>query len=178
MKFREVQTTEGFVSCVHHLSNGKFISTITLESRLWPKYQEHKTNGKLANPIISDPAEPYAPTLDELKAQRIAEIDARSVELRNNGFVYNGNTYAMTQEDETAWKDLLLAAESGLVSYPVNVYDAEKTQHQLADLAEVKSFISAFISTREGFLEPGRVLKSSIQSAVTEAGLNVIVDNR
>jgi hypothetical protein len=121
---------------------------------------------------------PTPPTIDELKAGRIAEVDAKSLELLAAGFTFSGVTFDI-RTDQERWKELMLAATSGLIPYPVSVYGMDKESTvSLADLTAVKQFVGSYMAAREGVLAPGRVLKAAMTAATTEAELAAIIDER
>lgn len=116
-------------------------------------------------------------TLDQAKKKKIREIDNKSVVLLESGFTYSSKIFDIVN-DEERWKELLLAATAGLVSYPINVYAKDKTSISLADITEVTAFIGAFMATREGILQPGRVLKEQVAACTTKTEVDAIIDNR
>jgi len=175
MKFREVKQSDETILAVQHLSNGRLIGNIDDQNRLWTDYLLDKAEEKLASPIISDP---YVPTFEENKTQKITDVDSKSNQMLGSGFVYDAATFSMAPIDQERWKEMLLAAESGLLVYPVVVYDVSKQPKNITDLSEVKNFCTAFMNARETILAPGRVLKSEMEDAQNQAELDAIVDNR
>ena len=116
-------------------------------------------------------------TLDQAKKKKIREIDNKSVMLLEGGFVYDTKTFDIIN-DEERWKELLLAANAGLLVYPVNVYAKDKTSISIADLPEVTAFCGAFMMGRESILQPGRILKEQVMACVTKEEVNAIIDDR
>jgi len=121
---------------------------------------------------------PTPPTLEQLKAGRIAEVDTKSIDLLASGFSFGGVTFDITTDQER-WKELMLAATSGLIPYPVTVYGQDKeSTASLADLTAVKQFVGSYMAAREGVLAPGRVLKAAMTAATTVEKLAAIIDER
>ena len=121
---------------------------------------------------------PTPPTLEQLKADRITEVDAKSIDLLASGFSFGGVTFDITTDQER-WKELMLAATSGLIPYPVTVYGQDKESTiSLPDLTAVKQFVGSYMAAREGVLAPGRVLKAAMTAATTAEELAAIIDER
>jgi len=122
---------------------------------------------------------PYTPpSLAELKSGRINDVDSHSIVLMQKGFTVSGVVFDILTDQER-WKELMLAATSGIIPYPITVYGADKESSlALADLNAVKYFCGTYMTAREGVLAPGRIIKQRMAEATTKEELDAIIDDR
>ena len=115
--------------------------------------------------------------LEDAKAEKIRLVDARTDELIDDGFSYDGQMFSLSEQAQLK----LLGAFSGaaMLSYPVEWNNIDDTGTiQLADVAEVETFYSTAMATVEGYLASGTALKNQINAATTIAGVDAITDPR
>lgn len=116
-------------------------------------------------------------TFAENKAQKIAEIDQRTREIIETGFLYGGQTYSLS--DRGQLKILWYLNMAASLTYPVSVDvidDSAKTS--LVDEAAVTAWAKAARDALKSALDSGTTLKTSVRSAVTIADVRAIEDNR
>lgn len=144
-------------------------------------YSDQEVDGTIVRTYELEPKiseeEILAEKLIQKKNKKIAEIDSKSITLLENGFTYGGETFDILN-DEERWKELLLAATSGILPYPKTLYSKEKVGVVVGDLNEVKAFCGAFMAAREGVLDPARALKEQVMACTTEEEVDLIEDSR
>lgn len=111
------------------------------------------------------------------KPIRRAEIDAKTSELIGEGVVEDAKTISLSQEAQTNWVSLHIAA-SGL-SYPYELMSLDdKGVVSFADVAALQAFCVKAIVVTQGHRDTGKDLKKSVNAATTIAELDLVVDNR
>ena len=116
--------------------------------------------------------------VDHKKAEKIAEIDARTVELIEAGFDYNGEHFSMSPAAQMNWTQLQVHNITGAVTFPVGVSTSDDGEYQLQDAADFVGFITAIAGLKIASYDGGRVLKLQVKAATTLAEVAAVVDNR
>lgn len=118
-------------------------------------------------------------SLAEVKAAKYAAIDARTVELIEQGFVFGGQTYSLSLPAQTTWLGLDQLRSDPALTYPVvvNTLDDGATG-SLPDAATVHGFFLTAVGTYRGHKDSGTALKDQVRAAADEAAVNAIVDTR
>jgi hypothetical protein len=117
----------------------------------------------------------YGGTLDELKIQKKQEIDAKTETLIKLGFVYDSETFSMSENAQINWTNLKLL-ESAL-TWPVELTTVDDTAYSLSQ-ANLDAFMSAALTHKQTQLDSGRALKVAVNNAVDKTALDAIQDNR
>jgi len=113
----------------------------------------------------------------EAKQEKIRLVDARTDELINTGFTFEGEVCSLSTQAQLKIVGLLVG--SGLASYPVvwnNIDDTGTVS--LEDPSEVQAFYAAAMATVEGHLATGTDLKNQINACATVAEVDAVVDAR
>lgn len=117
--------------------------------------------------------------LDYLKFERCNEIDAKSGDLIvNNGHAYNAKTFSLKQTAQInilgidSRKDMV-----GLLPLTMNTMDNTDTE-VLSTVSDVDDFFLSALVAKKGILDSGTALKDQIRAAITEAEVDLVVDNR
>lgn len=116
-------------------------------------------------------------SLDANKRGRLAEVNAKSVELIGTGFAYGGKQFSLSLEAQVNWTNVGL--NSTLLTYPYVVATIDDTDSlSLANTAAAEAAYAAAVARKEGVLTGGTSLKSSINAAIDQAALDAVVDSR
>lgn len=115
--------------------------------------------------------------LEDAKAEKIRLIDARTDELIDDGFSYDGQVFSLSSQ---AQRTLLGAfAGASLLSYPVKWNNIDDTNiAELADESELALFYGTAMSTVEAHKSSGTTLKTQVNAATTIGQVNAVVDPR
>jgi len=118
--------------------------------------------------------------LTGLKLRRYDEIDARSQEMIELGFVDagSGEEFSLSRNAQINW----LTIYTGLADmpYPIKVSKKKKhhEEHELSNQAAAHAFVLQAMGTAKAILDNGRALRIAIGAATTQAAVNAIVDTR
>lgn len=113
------------------------------------------------------------------KQRKIAEIDARTASLIQNGsVVVNGESLSTSVTQQVSLLGIKVAIDAGLGSFPRTLSALNGFSYvcpDLADFVRISELVLAFV---EGCKASGRVLKSSVLEATTLAEVAAVEDNR
>jgi len=115
-------------------------------------------------------------TLNDLKQLRINEIDLRTQELIEQGFVYNSQTFSLSSSAQRNW--LAVEQFKDSLTYPFGISTKDSGQYLIADATEAHTFSLTALGAAETHYSSGRALKQSVKSAVDAAAVDAVVDNR
>ena len=118
--------------------------------------------------------------LDELKQNKMSEIDSRTDELILNGFEYptgSGDIFSMSVADQILISNI--PATKNMLTYPygITIKDNLKTI-QIADVAEMDAYYMAAFVFMTTIKNAGEALRASVRVAVSKYEIDAIVDNR
>jgi len=119
------------------------------------------------------------PFLKPLKVARTAEIDVRTEELIEAGFVASNGKRFRINDCSLVRYNALFEARNAAITYPVllNVYDNDGVQ-SLGNAAAVVSFYEEILLGHRAILASGEALKQQIIDATTAAEVLAVEDNR
>lgn len=128
------------------------------------------------------PVVPYPqPTLSEVKAAKIATIDAKTSRLIRSGFAYDGEHFSMSENAQTNWVGLAAANANGMLSFPFPVSTADEGVYVLESEFDFLAFMGACLTYQvdpSAPLASGRALKAQVNACETIAEVDAIVDAR
>lgn len=116
--------------------------------------------------------------LEVLKARKIGNIDARTREIIDQGFQFEGNNYSLS---EAAQRNLLGIAQmhkEGVLPLPLSMPNIDDTFFATLTVANIDAFVSAGRNGYASAAMSGTPLKNQVTAATTVAELDAIVDNR
>lgn len=117
--------------------------------------------------------------LNAAKKRKTDAIDARSIELEEDGFVSNGNRFKMRDADQSRAAGLRHVATDPGISYPVKVNTfGNQGSVELTNPAAFNNWHKDMLLAVRGIRDAGTTLKDSVRAATTVAQVLAIVDNR
>lgn len=121
----------------------------------------------------------FGEDLDTLKRSRMEEIEARTAELKLDGFVYSDTTFGISTHDMLNLIGMDTNKDAAWVSYPVT-WDSMDGMDSIsvADSTAWTTFFSAAFEAYLGHETTNTALKTQIRNAATIAEVTAIVDNR
>lgn len=130
---------------------------------------------EVANDSIVSAHEKY--TLDEYKQKKYYQIDTKTEELIQQGFVYATKTFSLS---ELAQINLLgLKMNKDVITYPLTWATIDDSDsYDIADATDAENFHLASLNTKMGHLNSGNALKAQVIAATDKAGVDAVTDNR
>lgn len=119
--------------------------------------------------------------LEELKKEKMSEIDAKTNQLILSGFEYNGHFFSMSTAAQRNWSGLAAAHSLGMLPIPMPVSTVDEDQYFLQDSSEVLAFLGAYLMYQTDPTKPlhqGRVLRAQVRAATSPSEVRAVVDNR
>lgn len=129
-------------------------------------------------PFLEDIPAPPEPTLEEVKAKKVLEIDQKTQALIAAGFTFDSAQFSLSINAQMNWSALLTFQNAGQLSYPCAVTNKEDTEYQIADPTTLVQFCGAAMVAVNTPIATGRALKVSVQAASTIAEVDTVIDNR
>ncbi|MGV7234662.1 MAG: hypothetical protein ACQ9ET_00245 [Nitrosomonadaceae bacterium] len=111
------------------------------------------------------------------KALRRSEIDIRTGELIALGFSYGGKVMSLSQN---AQLNLNGANQTRTeLTYPVTFHTIDSLDsYDATDATDLHNLYLTALGTKKAHIDSGAILRDSINSAVDEAAVQLIIDNR
>lgn len=116
-------------------------------------------------------------SLDELKQYRYEQIDRKTFELINNGFVYNGHTFSLSDNAQKNLLGVYTAKELLTYPFPWNTKNDDFT-YEIQDIAEMSTFFMTALGTKKAQQDSGTAIKIQVRGCITIEEVNAIIDNR
>lgn len=113
-------------------------------------------------------------TLEELKSEKIDNIDFRTKQLINDGFNFDGHIFSLSVEAQINWSNMLNFPDQ---MFPLNVIDRDDNLYIL-DLSNKMNFYLSALNGKNMHLQSGGVLKTQVKNAQTIEEVELIIDNR
>lgn len=115
--------------------------------------------------------------LEQYRHFRYEEVDTRSGELINQGYSYGGHQLSLSQN---AQLNLLgLNSSRTELTYPIEYNDIDDSGvYSIQDATDMHNMYLTALGTKKAHLDSGTALKDSIRTAVDEAAIQAIIDNR
>ena len=115
--------------------------------------------------------------LASAKAEKIRLVDARTDELIDDGFPYDGQMFSLSEQAQLKLLGAVIGSAS--LTYPVEWNNIDDTGTTLLDdAAEVNVFYGTAMLTVEAHLATGTALKNAINACTTVAEVDAIQDTR
>jgi len=117
-------------------------------------------------------------SLDEVKANRIIELEIRTTELIEQGFTYDSRKFGASLYDQAQWNSLL--GLQSVLPYPLEniVKDFDGEYYTIADQTALLTIVSTGMAIVVGHKATHKTLKDSIKTATSIQAVLDIVDNR
>ena len=109
------------------------------------------------------------------KLNKNEAIDKRTVELINGGFIFDSNTFSLSEPAQLNWVGMKTL--EALMSFPSDITTKDDGLYSLTQ-ANLDPFIGTAMATKQAHLDSGRLLKISINAATTIEEIDAIEDNR
>ena len=118
-------------------------------------------------------------SLEEYKAVRFKEIDARTGELISNGFAYNGLVFSLSQNAQINILGMDSTRDDPAMTYPIEYSTLDDLAHySVVDADDLHAMYLTALGTKKYFVDSGTILKDAVRSAVDEQAVELIIDNR
>jgi len=117
--------------------------------------------------------------LEDYKKLRYKEIDARTVELIDQGYVYKTKIFSLSSNAQTNILALDSTRDEPSLTYPIiyNTID-DNESYSIIDSTDLHNMYMTALGTKKIHLDSGTNLKNSIRDAVSEEAVDSIIDNR
>lgn len=117
--------------------------------------------------------------LEDLRAEKFAEIDLRTQELIAKGMPYGGKIYSLSANARDNYSGMLVAESRGFMSYPItfNTLD-DLGQITIENAGELDYFCGTAMGVVKLHTGSGTALKKLVREATTPEELAVVVDDR
>ncbi len=116
----------------------------------------------------------YGP-LDGYKADKVAEIDAKTGELIAEGFVFDGQTFSLSEKAQLNW--LGIKSSIDILPFPISISTKDSHEYSLQEV-DALPFSIAAIAGKQIHLDSGRVLSVQVVDAETHAEVDGVIDER
>jgi hypothetical protein len=121
-----------------------------------------------------------AVNIPSIKEQKLSQIDARTAELIDSGFDFDGHTFSLSLAAQQNWTGLQVAVAQGYLpeaAFPFEIATLDNKAYELA-WADAPSFFQGVLGAISTRLAEGRALKKQVNDATTLAEVEAVVDNR
>lgn len=113
------------------------------------------------------------------KQAKFDAIDARTVELINQGFAYGPKRFSLSAQAQTTYTGLYAIRDEPILTFPVTINTLDDSGYQqLADGAAIRVFYLTAVGTYRAHLDSGTALKDQVRAAATLAAVEAIQDIR
>lgn len=109
------------------------------------------------------------------KEEKNAAIDLKTKALICQGFTFDGAVFSLSLKAQINW--LGIKTLEALTTWPVTITTIDDNSYSLAQ-ADLDSFMSQALGTKQSHLDSGRALKVQVNAATTVEGVDAVVDNR
>ena len=117
--------------------------------------------------------------LEQYKACRFKQIDARTFEKIAEGFAYNGFVFSLSQNAQINILGMDEVRNDPAMVYPVEYSTIDDLAHySVVDSVDLHTMYLTALGTKKAWVDSGTVLKDAIRAAVDEAAVELIIDNR
>jgi hypothetical protein len=118
-------------------------------------------------------------TLDQLKEERLKEIDARTDQLIDGGFIYNSVLLSMSIESQVRLEGADRNRNDPAMSYPIRWNSLDDSDAvDLTDATELHTMFLTALGTLRARIDSGTLLKDAVRAATTVAEVDAVVDGR
>jgi hypothetical protein len=116
--------------------------------------------------------------LDTAKKSRHEEIDEKTSDLINGGFVHSSKNFSLTEQAQINMLGTGYALDKGWMVYPLTFSTDDGGTHNIVDSAEWGVFFTTALGAVKTYYNGGQALKANVTAAVDIAGVLAIIDNR
>jgi len=114
-------------------------------------------------------------SLNEYKECRHKEIDERTAELIDAGFVFDGHNFSLSINARDNWN--VIHDNKALFTFPLDISTSDSDTYSLAEI-DIDSFWLTGLGTIKTHYDSGRALKKLVFDAITEQDVQNIIDLR
>lgn len=142
------------------------------------QYKGHKYYGIICEPCIGD--ETRYISLEDLKAKRNLEINARTKQIIYQGFTHNSKIFSNSDIAQSNYNKIMAGLASGIIlqaDFPFLLSCMDETLYLLPEV-EVNPFYRAHLESIATAKFSGSVLKNQINQCSTYAEVMAIIDTR
>lgn len=114
------------------------------------------------------------------KKAKIAEIDARTVDIIGEGFTYEGKQFSLSQAAQANLMGVYSIRNDAAMTFPVdwNTIDDDDEPYEVVDIADFEAFYLAAFDALRVPLDGGTVLKTAVRAESDVAGVGGVIDAR
>jgi hypothetical protein len=158
------------------LSNSVFeFSNLEVTGDTIQIYGQSILNESLLDSIISSHE---SITIEELRLDKIKEIDNKTQSLIKNGFIYDSYLFSLSEVAQINWLGIYQSAVSGLLSFPFPVTTKDDLEYLFNDVSDIQSFFLTGLGLKKYHIDSGRAIKQQIIDASTKEEIYNIEDTR
>jgi hypothetical protein len=116
-------------------------------------------------------------SLNDYKALRYHEIDAKTGTLVSSGFVYATFTFSLSQNAQINISALNQSRDE--LSYPITYNSADDiNEYNVVDATDMHNMYLTALATKKTSLDSGSAIKAQVRAAVDRAEVDAVIDNR
>lgn len=116
--------------------------------------------------------------LDYLKENKCSDIDTRTRELIDEGFIYNSIGFSLSHNAQRNWMVNMRELEQGNIAFPMNYPTNDSGIYPIVDATEFNTMYYTALAAVQGHVVSGAGLKVQVKMAATEEAIDLIQDNR
>ena len=132
----------------------------------------------IPQPAVPQPAVPPAPTLDELKAAKNAEINQARVTANTSTFTHDGKAFgcdALSRSDIDGVNGYVALYDALPPAFPGAWKAADNSYYPISDVAAWKTFYASMVATGSANFGHAQELKAQLAAATTPEAVAAIV---
>ena len=122
------------------------------------------------------------PTLAQVKAKKLEDIDKRTKQLIAQGFEFpaaSGQIFSLSADAQRSIQGLNHARDLPEFTFPVEWNTEDDTgKISIADSATAHNFFLVALATYRGHLDSGTPIKDQVRTAATTADVDAVTDSR
>lgn len=115
--------------------------------------------------------------LSEYKKLKFDEIDERTSELIDLGFVYNTKTFSLSNNAQLNLLGIDIKRNDGILPITFNTID-DLSEETLTTAEQVDAFFMTALGSKKAHLDSGTALKLQVRNAADKDAIDAIVDAR
>lgn len=106
-------------------------------------------------------------------------IDARTNVLIEEGFLFNGTAFPLTQEHRLYWTAMYASRNEPSIAFPIKVWSKDgDSSIDIQNVAELEGFCLSALAAAKGHLDSGMALKQAVNEAADVAAVEAVTDDR
>lgn len=119
--------------------------------------------------------------LPTIKQRKLADIDARSNEIIDEGITFDGHLFSLSANAQLNWNSIFTAMQGGLIpadaDFEVSTKEPENDKYLLTP-DKRNAFFGLILSTVSTILAGGRALKQQVKNATNKEQVEAVIDDR